>query len=366
MSKSVFVYAGLLVLSLGAAWSRYTGEEPVEKEGVQLLDVKADDLETVVYTSPDLTVTFELKTDDFGRYGWATVEERKKGKEGEPPPDPKVTRFKTGSAADKVVEAFAPMFALRELAATTDEATLTSFGLKEPDTTVAVTHRGKTVTFDLGGETYGTKDRYARNQADGKLYVIDDEPFKTLKFAATRLPERQLLAGKVEAISGARLGVGGATASWSQKNRDDRAAAFWEREGAGKDETFGNWMGKALKLKSTAYAQEGEAPTDLVPAFDLTIRADGQKPETVRLQSSGEDWYAQSESTRGLVKLSRSAAKDVAEDAKDVVEGRAPAGDDKPADASKEATADGGVSGPPIPAPPAPGQLPRPNLPKPQ
>lgn len=367
MSKSVYVYAALLALSLGAAWHRYTGGEPVEKEGVQLLDVKAEELEKVVYTSPDLTVTFELKTDDFGRYGWATVEERKKGKEGEPPPEPKVTTFKTGSAADKLVEAFAPMFALRELTPTTDDATLTSFGLKAPDTTVTVTARGKTTTYDLGGETYGTKDRYARDQATGKLYVLDDEPFKTLKFAGTRLPERQLLASKIEAMSGATLGVGAANATWSQKNRDDKAAAYWERDGgAGKDESFGNWMDKALKLKSTSYVAAAEMPTDLTPAFDLTIRADGQKPETLRVQTSGEDWYAQSESTRGLVKLSRGPAKDAAEDAKDIAEGRTPVADEKPAakEGAAAATPADPTASTPVPAPPGPGMLPKPNLPK--
>ncbi len=371
MNKSVFVYAGLLVLSLGAAWTRYTGGEEVEKEGVQLIDAKTTELEKVVYTSPDLTVTFELKTDEFGRYGWAKVEDRKKkGKdaaEGEPaaPVEAKVTTFKTGTAADKVVEAFAPMFALRELAAA-DDAQLTAFGLKEPDTTVAITTGGKTVTFDLGGETYGTKDRYARNQADGKVYVLDDEPFKTLKFASTRLPERALVASKVELITGVSLGVGGATASWVQKNKDDKAAAYWERDGGtGKDESFGNWLDKALKLKSTAYVQEGEAPAELLPGFDLTIRADGLPPETVQLLQAGDDWYAKSASTRGLVKLSRGPAKDAAEDAKDVVEGRAPPPDEKPATPpgkdALSANPDGapGTPGmppgmPPVPKPPSP------------
>lgn len=376
MSKSVYVYAALLALSLGAAWNRYTGGEPVEKEGVQLIDARATDLEKVVYTAPDLTVTFEMKTDDFGRYGWATVDEHKKGKDDAPPPPAKVTTFKTGSAADKLVEAFAPMFALREITAK-DDAQLTSFGLKEPDTTVAVTAGGRTLTFDLGGETYGTKDRYARNQADGRIYVLDDEPFKSLKFAATRLPERALVAAKLEAMSGASLGVGGATAAWTQKNRDDKAAAYWERDGGtGKDESFGNWLDKALKLKSTAYVQPGEEPAELLPAFDLTVRADDLKPETVSVLVAGEDYYARSGSTRGLVKLSRGPAKDAAEDAKDVAEGKAPA----PA----EATAPPGAAAPSVGAPPTgepggappagappalpppnPGALPRPGVPAP-
>lgn len=363
MSKTVFVYAGLLALSLGAAWVQYTGGEDEVKEGVLLLDAKAEQLEKVVYTSPDLTVTFEMKTDDFGRYGWAQVEDRKaKAKEGEPPPEPKLSTFKTGTAADKLVEAFAPMMALRKLE-NVDDAQLTSFGLKEPDSTVAVTSGGKTMTLSLGGETYGTKDRYAKDQASGVIYVIDDEPFKTLKFAGTRLPERALVAGKVETIESVTLGVGGTNVTWTQKNKDDKAAAYWEREGAtGKDETMSNWLDKALKLKSTSYVQADETPAELVPAFDLTVRAAGSKPETLQLLQGGEDWYAKSESTRGLVKLSRGPAKDAAEDAKDVVEGRTPAPDEKPAAPAGEAPGGPGGPGGPGPRPPGmpPGMMPKP------
>ncbi|MDP2310253.1 MAG: DUF4340 domain-containing protein [Pseudomonadota bacterium] len=350
MNKSVIVFAGLLVLSLGAAWQRYTGGEETPKEGVVLIDAKAAELEKVVYTSPELTITFEQRTDDFGRYGWVTVEDRKKkGKDAAAdaaPVEPKVTRFKTGIAADKVVEAFTPMVGLRKLE-NVDDAQLTSFGLSAPDTTVAVSAGGKTTVFELGGETYGTKDRYAKNQGDGKVYVIDDEPFKTLKFAATRLPERGLSTSKVEQIDGLSLGVGATNASWTQKNKDDKAAAYWEREGGtGKDETFGNWIDKALKLKSTAYVQDGEAPADLVPGFDLTVRAAGQKPETIQLLQGGDDWYARSESTRGLVKLSRGPAKDAVEDAKDVVEGKEPPPDEPAAPGSAAAGMPPGMGGP--------------------
>jgi hypothetical protein len=324
MSRSVIIYGALLALTLGAAWHRYTGGEEVTKEGVMLLEVKKDDLQKVVYESPELTVTFEMKSDDLGRYGWATVEDRKKkGKDDSAPVEPKVTSFKTGSAADKLIDAFAPMVALRELT-NVDDTQLTSFGLKEPDTKVTVTAGGKTVTYSLGGETYGTKDRYAKGE-DGRVYVFNDEPFKTLKFASTRLPERALLAAKVETMEGATLGVGAVTTSWTQKNKDDKTAAYWEKDGGtGKDETFGNWIDKALKLKSTGYVQTGEEPADLVAAFDLTIRAADLKPETLHVLQSGEDWYAKSESTRGLVKLSKGTAKDAADDAKDVVEGREP------------------------------------------
>ncbi|MFN7146335.1 MAG: hypothetical protein ACK4YP_21360, partial [Myxococcota bacterium] len=96
-------------------------------------------------------------------------------------------------------------------------------------------------------------------------------------------------------------------------------------------------------------------PTELLPGFDLTIRADGLKPETLSLLQSGEDWYAKSESTRGLVKLSRGPAKDAVEDAKDIAEGRTPPPDEKPAaPPGKDALSATPPGAPPALTPPSP------------
>jgi hypothetical protein len=327
MSKTIPVYGVLLVLALGASWSRYTSDEAAPEEGVVLVEGKKDELQRVVYDSPDVDVTFELRADDFGRYGWATVTEIKKKKvDGVETTETKTSSFKTGTGADALVEGFAPMMAVRELDQV-DDGRLTTFGLKEPETHVEVTSNGGTTRLALGGETYGTKDRYVRDSGTQRVYIVDDEVFKALKFATTRLPERALTAAKVEAISEISLGQGANDVRWSQKNRDDRAAAYWERDGAtGKDETFGNWLDKFLKVKSTGYVQQGDTPADATAAFDLTVRADGAKPETVRfLSTPAGDWYAQSESTRGMVKLPKGAASDAADEVGDVLEGKAPA-----------------------------------------
>lgn len=353
MNRSIAIYALLLVVGSAASYHRYTDDSGPEKEGVILIDGKKDDLSRIVYNSPDADVTYETREDGAGKYGWVTVvdhKHKKPAKEGdpEPPVETKTTVFKAGTAADKVVETFAPLAAMREIAAV-DDAKLTSFGLKAPDTSVTVTVGNRTTTIDLGGETYGTKDRYARDRGTNKLYIIDDEAFKPLKFAGTRLPERNVFTPKAEDVETIALGAGATTVRWTHKNKDDTAAAFWERDGteAGKkDETFSNWFDKAFKIKSSNYVQPEDKPTDLVPVFDLTITASGKPSETLRIQKSGEDYYAQSEFTRGLVKLTKGPTEDAAGEVQDILEGRTPAPKEKKP-----------------PAPPPHGMPPRPGMP---
>ena len=291
----------------------------------------------------------------------------------------KVTKFKAGSGNDKLVDGLAPLMAQRALDDVPADK-IDSFGLTAPDTTVSLTFAGKERSLLLGGETYGTKARYVKDAASGHIYVVDDEVFKSLKFAATRLPERGLTDLKAEDITGASLGQAAASVTWTHKNKDDKAAASWQRDGAeatapvaaaapadgaapadpGKDVTFANWVDAALKLKSTAYVQDGDEPTTLEAAFDLTLRADGKPDQTIHILHNADDWYARSEFTRGLVKLSRGPAEDSFSDVDDILAGKTPPPKAKPArpatPPTKPSGSDKPAGGPPGGPPGGPGR----------
>ncbi len=372
MIRPWMVYGVVLALGLGASWRHYTaGEEAAEKEGIVLVDATRDDVTKIIYAAPELEVAYELSKDATGAWGWVTVTDKKqkRAKEGETPPpiEAKITAFKAGSAGNKVVEGLAPLYAMRELVGV-DDSKIESFGLTNPDTTLTILTTGRTATLELGGETYGAKDRYVRHRESSKYYVVDDELFKPLKFAATRLPERGLTSFAIEALDSVTLGKGGKMVEWKQHNKEDRNADWWERiaaAGSGevdkKDETFANWLEKAMKVKSQSYVQEAERPADLQPSFDLTYRVQGKPDETIRFQTSGEDWYAASEFTHGLVKLTRSAARDAGDEVDDILEGREPPPDEKKPPAMAPPGAPGGdasEAGGPPPRPPMPGMSP--------
>jgi hypothetical protein len=328
MSRQVGFFGAFLVLSLGAAWHRWTAEESSPREGVLLADGKKDELTRVRWDGPDLDVVFEHRADSFGPYWWVTVEEtRTKKVDGAESKETKVSRFKAGSAADKLVETLTPFMALRELKDVGSEK-LESFGLTSSETHMTVEHGGRTMKLTVGGETYGSRDVYVRDEASQRVFVLDDELLKPLKFAGTRLPERNLAAASVETITSVSLTEGASTQVWSQEARVDRAAAYWKRSAGEKDEGFGIWMDKFLKLKSTGYVAEADVPADLATRFSVTVRAEGVAEETVQVATAADAWYARSESTRGWVKLAQGAARDAADDVRDVLEGRAP---EKPA-----------------------------------
>jgi hypothetical protein len=384
MNKAAIIFGGLLVFALGAAWLEYTGERPKEKVGVVLLESKKEELETLLYKTKDLEVVYEVKRDAIGPYAWVTVTENKTKKvEGQDTPYTKVTKFKAGSAGDKLVESLSPVMALRDLDKP-EEAKLESFGLKEAESTFELTSRGTTLRMALGGETYGTKDRYVQELASGKVYVVDDDVFKPLKFANSRLPERGTYSYKKEEVESFSLGQGANTVTWLQVNRDDKAAVYWDRQvstpgaaaegegknpaaaSGGKDETFSNWFDTWSKLKSTAYVQDEDKPESLDLKFEVAMRASAKPEETIRFYVSGEDWYAESSFTRGLVKLSKGATQDSAEEVDDILEGRIPPEKPKPAKASPHGgppglEPHGAEGGPPRP----PGMPPRPPMPRP-
>ena len=384
MIRPWMIYGAILTLAMGASWFQYTGGDAAgEKEGVVLIDEKKDTVERLEYLSPELDVLYEIRTDEGGKFGWVTVTDRKQKKfvkEGEvaPPVEPKITRFKAGSAGDKLLDGLAPLLAMRELVGV-DDVKLESFGLNKPEGTVKLTAGGRSATLELGGETYGAKDRYVRHLESGKYYVVDDELLKPLKFASTRLPERALFTYKVEEIDTVTLAKGDRTTSWTQHNKEDRAADWWERlaaTGSGdvgkKDESFTNWLEKALKLKSINYIQEADVPAEKTTAFDLTFAVTGKTTETLHVYQSGDDWYADGTFTHGLVKLTKSAVADAADEVSDILDGKEPPPDVKtppippPLKADESDGAPGGPPGGPMGGPggrpgmPMPGGRPMP------
>jgi hypothetical protein len=359
MIRSWMVYGALLVVSTGLSWMHFTEEKvKAEKEGVALVDETKDALQTIEYHSPDADVVYEMRGEGENRWAWVTVtdhKQKKSLKEGEPPPpvEIKLTEFKAGTAGDKMADGFAPLFAMRELVGVTDDK-ITSFGLNAPDTTVVVKAGGRTATLELGGETYGAKDRYIRHRESSKYYVVDDELFKPLKFANTRLPERSLFSYKTEEIDVVTLSKGGQTVKWSQHNKEDRAADWWERlptpgtsEVGKKDETFTNWLEKAMKLKSQSYVQAADKPAELTPSFDLSFEVTGKPAQTVHVYTAEDDWYADGDYTHGLVKLTKSVVQDAAEEVTDILEGREPPPKEKKAPPKLEPDESGDADGPP-------------------
>jgi len=367
MIRSVLMYGGLLTLTLGVAWVRWTAEPEPDLDGqIVLLQGDAEDIETITWKTEDSESVIEQKSDERGSYLWvnhtkwteqkpvalpeeapaeggeeapaedAPVEAGEEAPAEDAPaeageeapaeeaPEPVVERvaenqaFKAGEKGTELLASLSPMMAIRRLEGV-DAEKLESIGLTEPSGQMVVTRKGRTATLDVGGEAFGTRDVYLRDVEDGAIYLVDDETIRPLKYARTRLPDRTLYSIERKKVASASLADSlGQTLAIGQKNADDDANAVWIRAASPieEDEQLNTWMTQAMKLKGSTYASPDTPPEGLVAQFSLTLTTEGGESETLEVLREGEDgdWWGRSEHTRGLIKLLKGPTSSLAED----------------------------------------------------
>ncbi len=339
-SLSAAVYGGLLAVLLGAAWVKWTAEPAVELDGqVVLLPGEADDIERIVWSATGKDeALIERKSDAVGPYYWVTYTRTKpapKDPDAPPAPEPvegedappealtepeatvtETEMFKAGDKGDELIKALSPMLALRMLDAVSADK-LTTIGLDDPQEFLEIVRKGRSVKLELGGEVYGTRDRYVRNVATGEIYLVDDELLRPLKYARTRLPDRSLWAIPSKELRSVVLTGPGSSLSLVQENADDPDKARWVPAGDVEvnDEQLQTWMDKALKLKSSSYAGPDEAQSGLTERFGLQLQGKGDDVIHVKVFEDAEGgWWGESEHTRGKVKLLKAQTSGLADD----------------------------------------------------
>ena len=356
--RSTAIYGGLLVALMGASWFQWTSEPEVELDGqVVLLQGEEDGLEKIVWHAKDKDkAVIERRTDDYGSYFWVTYTKWTEDKpvtpmdpdvaaEDEPAeagagdeavdvPEPEEPRtytaevqvFKAGDAGAELIESLSPMLAIRKLDAV-DADKLETIGLTDPQDSLEITRKGRTTVLELGGEVYGTRDRYVREQGTGAIFLVDDEVLRPLKYARTRLPDRELWDFEQKDITQVSLAdAAGVSADFLQKNASDESKSYWVPLGAAddveKDTQLDTWMDKALKMRGTRYADPENLPEGLEVAFTLSIETSGREPLLLTVEKDGGegDYWASTPYTRGRVKLLRTATEALAGDVSTILE----------------------------------------------
>ncbi|MBX7082617.1 MAG: DUF4340 domain-containing protein [Nannocystaceae bacterium] len=323
MKRSVTIYALLLLLALGGAYRVWTSPEEADTgESVTVLAGAADDLEKVHYHSEKLDLVIELRKDELGRYGWVRAEtlgtepavEEPENPHAPPKDEAGVAEFKAGKNAATTLEGLMPFRAKRALEGMTDDK-LAELGLAEPEATLEIQRAGREpATFEIGGNVYGGANVYVRDTASGKVYVVDAKIIRPLQSGKQSLPDREVVGVETKLITRFAVKGGEASAEFEQHNPDDAENVYWSTAGGSdKNETAAAWIDKALRLRSSGYVQQTDAPGKLEPAYAFTVRTTDRKEITVEVsrgydENGDELWYAQSEHTRGLVKLQKALA----------------------------------------------------------
>jgi hypothetical protein len=329
--KQVIGFGVALAAALVGSYLTWTDDsEPVAVEGVPVYRTTPSELQSVAWASDSVDVTLSKRSDDKGDYHWLEVTERKQverpvldeapadestdGDDPEAPPTPRIetvevvteVAFKGNDAAAQVWEAFAPLEALREL---TDTPGLdrSVFGLEEPEGRITVTRKGgEPVQLVVGGETYGSKDRYAT--AGERVFLLDDADLRPLQFAMSRLVDRVMYPLARPEMTAASLTLAdGRGIEAVHVNPDDESKEYWTLATTPDDrnDEVDALLDRALLLRFRAYVTEAEATAGgaLTPAYTFTVSGDGQTWPIEVLRRDDDTWFARAAYNRSLVQL---------------------------------------------------------------
>ena len=386
--RAAAIYAGLLVLALGGAWVKWTAEPEPDLEGkVAILQGQPEEIESIEWKTENDEALVQRRSDAHGDYLWVTYTRYDlvdgghddEGHEDEAAPDeaapeeeqgpktpedaaaedataedapaedapaedaapeepeepkeriPTVTEFKAGDKGGELLAALSPMLALRKLDAIPEDKRET-VGLDGATDSLVIVRKGRKATLTMGGEVYGTRDRYVRHEETGDVYLVDDEILRPLKYARTRLPDRELFSvERKKVVTGVIADGLGQSVEIVQKNAADEANAEFRLASSPdeSDEQLQTWVDKALKLKGSTYASTTEPPQGLVSRFALTLTSEGKVTETLEVLQEGEagDWYGRSEHTRGLIKMLSGPTSTLADDIESIVSDGLPGSD---------------------------------------
>ncbi len=356
--RQVAVLTVLLTLSMVGSyviWSDDSPEVSTAGDEVMIYNANESDLSMLAWKSKTVDIVLERKTDDRGEYTWVTTTERKEIKPPEPPPKPegeeaeeeeadgeeaegeegadteedpepevepeieiKTLSFRGNKQAEEMWESFAPLMALRELKP--EDATEEFFGFDEPDGTVEVTRKSGTLELIVGGETFGSRDKYVRT--GDKIFLLDDQAIRPLQFGKTRLLERNLQPlGEPDTVSVVITTEAGQK-TFEQQNRADRAQAKWTTvEDPETEHEVGTWLGKVYKMRAKTYKLESDLESPLNLAFTYELKSDSESwpVEIYKDESTPANYYAKPTYLRGVVELTRSLASDAVDDLEQIM-----------------------------------------------
>lgn len=339
--RQVATLSVLLAAALVGSYVTWTAPQgSVSAEGVPVY-AGASAIHKVEWRSDALDVVLEKLEDDRGDYVRVTTVERREvpvqdpapvaeradapsATDAEPdeaeeaPPEPPATRteelrrtFLGNDIATQLWTDLSPLVALRDLGRA-DALDPAALGFDEPSATLVVHRASGPLELTIGGETYGSRDRYVRH--DGRVLLVDDVTLRPLIYANARLTERALQPlSEKDVVRVDLTDSEGRSATLVQVNASDPAKAFWARSDAADtpDPAAGTWLGKMFRLRLLQYVDEADLEAELRPLFRYTVHGRAAS-WTVEVASTGEGdaqvFYARSDFNRGLVELTHSLA----------------------------------------------------------
>lgn len=334
--KSIFVHAGLLLISAAAAFSVWSRDEKAEKEKPDLVEVwsePVDGLQSIGYETKQKKIKIEPKKDALGRWYSVRVDKEETPPPaaapvdgGAPPPAPAAKReestFVGVKEADKLVEKLATFKAVRSVGKV-EPGRVAEYGLDKPEGTLKVKASGKEYVLTIGAQTPGGGERYAKYDKSGEVFAIEGDLVQAVGYAESRLMARDIHGFEEDDVKRVRITKGAATRDVVRVPEKKEAWADVATP-TKPDETVVNFMSKLDRVRPFQYV---EKPATAPRPDQLVVRAEyfnGPKSlgffELYKLPGEkGSDYLARTEYTRWYVKVVSSVAEQVEQDLATVV-----------------------------------------------
>lgn len=315
--RTVPVLAVATALSLVASYLTWTApEETTRATDVVVVPGTEAAVRHVVWKDDLGTVRIERKEEGGAAFYIVDVDEvaaspvvPPTGPDGTPPPPPPTpgaapthTTFLGNETAATLWADLGPLRALRSLDGASDEA-LAAFGLDDPKATLTVDVGGTEHVLEIGGEVYGTKDRYASYQ--GKVWLLDDKLVRGVQYAKSRMAERRLVPVEEKVLTRLEVVAPQGKRAFVHVNAADAATAFYADAASPttKSVEATTWIGKLLRVKSKAYVEPSAIPSDATSVLKVAAVGEGVAgdAEILRVgEGPTATWYARGSLFHGM------------------------------------------------------------------
>jgi len=317
MRLDITAYSVLLAGGLGLAYwaSLPVGESDPNKVSVFVVDPKAVIELSLAGGEADVMAQRREGDDKF----WITY--TKTGTESA------TERFLSGDKIKDILAALNPLEAQRSIGKI-DDKQAEEFGLKEAKEKFTVkTNSGKTLTLIVGKQSYGSRNRFVRDEGDGRVLLVNGDMISDLSKANIRLFERNLLGGPIEEANRAEARVGAKSKKFDHTKKDANGSRTWsdEGEGAVANASYKSWFDKIDRLRLVSYAtpEQATALEKQVPFLEVLFEREQKGTEALTfLKSPAADqteYWVKSSYLGGWAKLAANRMEPIEKDIPTIV-----------------------------------------------
>ena len=339
---SLVLYLGLLLVSLVLAYLTWV-QEPKKAGGrVPVLRCKKGEIRKITYETKDRTVRFSKRKNPYsGESSWwaeivqipAAPEDADLKEEMSSGVEPVIDVFKANKRLQEGLGGFCPWKALRSLGEPGGEKRV-EFGLAEPAESLILELASGVRTFQIGGTTFGPRDRYVADDETGEVFLVAGQGLRDLLRPKSRFMERSLHTFQAKEVARVKLRAGPREKELVRPESYEGKEQGWadSRSPEETKDLYRNWIRKLFALRPTDYVRppEGEeaggcvAPPDSTQELRLMFYSRKKEIGFLTLYKGTDEkgdatYYACSEHSEIAVKVPKTQVETLLTDLEDVL-----------------------------------------------